>query len=107
MCLNLNLKIKDHTHSITNYTTHTHYTLQTNLGVQFRITCNPETMNMVNVAMVMKAFPILKGMGAQEVIDALYPGVEVRPPEGTKGRRDEGTKGRGTIKHTIFDQETN
>lgn len=39
-------------------------------------------MNMVNVAMVMKAFPILKGMGAQEVIDALYPGVEVRPPEG-------------------------
>jgi actin related protein 2/3 complex subunit 2 len=51
-------------------------------GVSFRISCQHESMNVVNVAMVMKTTSILKTMGSQEMITRLFPGAERAPPAG-------------------------
>lgn len=51
-------------------------------GVAFKISCDAETPNIVNVNVAMKNIPLLKKMGAQEVIDRIYPGNEIAPSEG-------------------------
>lgn len=51
-------------------------------GVSFRISCQHESMNIVNVAMIMKTTSILKTMGAQEIITRLFPGCERTAPPG-------------------------
>lgn len=51
-------------------------------GVSFRISCHPEALSIVNVAMVMKTAQILKPMGSQDIINRLFPGAERPPPAG-------------------------
>lgn len=50
--------------------------------VSYKISCSPETPNIVVVNMAMKAIPALKRMGSQAVIDKLFPGLEVQPAIG-------------------------
>jgi len=50
--------------------------------VSFKISCQPESPNIVVVNMAMKNVPLLKKNGSQVVIDRLFPGMEVTPLPG-------------------------
>jgi len=51
-------------------------------GVTFKISVTPETPNVVVVSMGMKNIPALKTMGSAEVLERLFPGMEVPPTSG-------------------------
>jgi len=50
--------------------------------VSFKISCQQESLNIVQVHIAMKNIPLLKSLGSQELINKLFPGCEVAPNEG-------------------------
>eukprot|EP01038_Epipyxis_sp_PR26KG_P005534 gene5534-7651_t len=50
--------------------------------VSFNISSSPETPNIVKVNMAMKMVPQLKSLGSQQLLDKLFPGLEVAPAKG-------------------------